>query len=224
MLVLGVLGLAATAAGGNTLWQLTGPPTVAQQAAAVRTEMAARWARPAAGQIFPATVGYVSPAGLRFTADRIGIVPWASCAAAADPPTAAALRRHGCIAVLRATYTDATGTLVMTAGVTVLPSVSAAQGAMRDSGAHGQTAQIRAVRFPGTVAAALFGDPRREIFGVDQVGPDLILVAMGYANGEYDHTASLDPALIDFAAGVVRTLAARVSGISHLCPSRESRC
>jgi hypothetical protein len=184
--------------------------------------MTARWSSLTAGQIFPATVGYLTPAGTKATAHRVGIAPWAPCAVAMNPLAASALRRHGCIAVLRATYADASGTLLVTAGVALLPSVSAAQAAMKASGVNGSSAQVRPVAFPGTVAG-LFGSTRRDIFAVEQVGPTFVLAAMGSTNGEYDPTAAVSPALLNLGTAIIRTLAGRVSGTGP-CPGGGSRC
>jgi hypothetical protein len=221
--VLVVLGLTVSVVGGRALWrELAGQPTPAQLAQTARANMAARWSRLTGGQIFPATVGYLTPAGTKATAHRVGIAPWAPCAAAMNPLAAGALRRHGCIAVLRATYTDASGTLLVTAGIAVLPSVSAARAAMQASGAGGSSAQVRPVAFPGTVAG-LFGGTRRNIFAVEQAGPTFVLAAMGSANGEYDPAAGVNPALLNLGTAIIRTLAGRVSRTGP-CPSGGSRC
>jgi hypothetical protein len=221
MLVL--LGLTVSVFGGRALWQeLTGQPAPAQLAQTARSNMAARWSGMTAGQIFPATFGYLTPAGTKATAHRVGIAPWASCAAAMNPLAAGALRRHGCIAVLRATYADASGTLLVTAGVAVLPSVPAARAAMKASGTYGSSAQVRPVAFPGTVAG-LFGGTRHDIFAVEQVGPTFVLAAMGSANGEYDPAAAVSPALLNLGTAAIRTLAGRVNGTGP-CPSEGNRC
>jgi hypothetical protein len=221
--VLVVPGLTATVFGGRALWrQLTGPATPAQLAETARADMAARWSKLTAGQIFPADVSYLTPAGTKATAHRVGIAPWAPCAAAMNPLAAGPLRRHGCIAVLRATYADASGTLLVTAGIAVLPSTSAARAALRASGANGSSAQVRPVAFPGTVAD-LFGGTQRDVFAVEQAGPALVLAAMGSANGEYDPASAAGPALLDLGAALIHTLAGRASR-TGACPAGGSRC
>jgi hypothetical protein len=221
--VLLVTGLAASVFGGRALWrELAGQPTPTQLAQTAQANMVARWTRLTAGQIFPATVGYLTPAGSKATAHRVGIAPWAPCAAAMNPLAAGPLRQHGCIAVLRATYADASGTLLVTGGIAILPSVSAARAAMRASGANGSSAQVRPVAFPGTVAG-LFGGTQRDIFAVEQVGPTFVLAAMGSTNGEYDPTASVSPALLNLGTAIIRTLAVRASG-TGACPGGGSRC
>ena len=223
MFVLVVLGLTVSVFGGRALWrELAGPPTPAELAQTARANMAARWGRLTAGQIFPATVGYLTPAGAKATAHRVGIAPWAPCAAAMNPLVAGALRRHGCIAVLRATYADASGTLLVTAGLAILPSVPAARAAMKASGANGSSAQVRPVAFAGTVAG-LFGGTRRDIFAVEQTGPAFVLAAMGSANGQYDPAAAVSPTLLNLGTAIIRTLAGRVSGTGP-CPGGGSRC
>ena len=71
----------------------------------------------------------VSPLDLE--ALRISIAPQeADCAKAVTSAAAGAvLRKHGCEAVLRATYVDTTRSYVMTVGVAVLPNATAATSA-----------------------------------------------------------------------------------------------
>src|SRR5579875_3356009 len=98
-----------------------------QQHQIMSWEVASRWRDWPASRIFPATVGYQLPAvlfgtgaGLPLTAHRVGVAPQAGCAAAVDPALAQVLDRRGCTAVLRSTYTDSTGSLVVTVGVVVM--------------------------------------------------------------------------------------------------------
>ena len=154
-----------------------------------------RWLRPAAprsppgghggqaGQIFPAAAPYVNWDGLYTTGYRVGIARQASCEAAFDPPVAQILRRHGCAAVLRATYVNQSGSQVATVGVAVMPSLAAALAAVSSvASAPGQTAGLRAAGFPGTWSDR-FGDAQRGWFGVSSSGPYAYFFAAGYTDG-----------------------------------------
>ena len=97
-----------------------------------------RWQTMPAGRIFPASVSYQLSANvlkdtvpLSLDALRVSIAPQESTCAKAvtSASAAAALRRNGCEAVLRATYVDATRSYVMTVGVAVLPNAAAATSA-----------------------------------------------------------------------------------------------
>ena len=64
---------------------------------------------------------------LSLDAVRVGIAPQSTCARGVTTAAAAAvLHRSGCKAVLRATYVDATKSYILTIGVAVLPTASAA--------------------------------------------------------------------------------------------------
>lgn len=188
-LVIGLTGLAVSAAGaaGQLLPRRF---SVAQQQRIISWQIARRWRTMTAGQIFPATVTYQLPgyslasgSGLNLTARRIGIARRAGCGAATDPRAARALERRGCIAVLRATYVDSTGSLVVSVGVAVLPSATAA-GAVASQLPHGGRpgAGVRPVAFPGTLTSA-FGSRQRQLSWAVSDGPYLIMSAAGYADG-----------------------------------------
>ena len=113
-----VLGLAAMGGAGATLaLELTRHATKAEASAAGEQELASRWQRLSAGQIFPRTVSYPTAMGWEATASLVGIAPAASCAAAFDPAAARALARAGCVTALRATYVDTSGTVFATVSV-----------------------------------------------------------------------------------------------------------
>ena len=148
-------GLAGIAGGGWLGYRaMTRPPTRAEIAAAGQAELASRWERLTAGQMFPPQVGYTGLAGIRTSAARIGIAPRASCHAALGPAAAAVLDRQGCTAVLRAAYTDASGTFVLTAGVAVMRSAAAADRAVTSLTAQQAHGGVNPVSFPGTSTAA----------------------------------------------------------------------
>ena len=105
---------------------------------------------------------------LQLTADRIGIAGQASCAAATDPAAVGAvLARHGCEAMLRATYVDGTDSYVITVGVAAMPGSAQVNAAKRElagvvGGSNG--AGVRTVPVAGSLAAA-FTDSRRQLSG-----------------------------------------------------------
>ena len=192
-LVLGIVGLGISLV-GIVPRLLPRQFTTLQQQQIKDWEAGARWRTLPAGSIFPATVRYPPPtalddAGLTLTASRIGIAKQASCrkatdpAAAVDPAAAAVLARHGCEAVLRASYVDGTSSYVVTVGVAVLPGEAQAKAANRElaSDAARAGASVLTVPFTGTPAAD-FTNNRREISGRAVAGNYLILYTIGYAD------------------------------------------
>src|SRR5580658_2724294 len=132
-LVLGLAGFVISTTGMATQL-LPRRFSAAQQQHIESWEIAGRWQQLTAGQIFPASVGYQLSATvlqdatpLNLNALRVAIAPQSGCGTGVTTAAATSVLRHdGCQAVLRATYADATGSYVMTVGVAVLPSASAA--------------------------------------------------------------------------------------------------
>jgi hypothetical protein len=152
----------------------------------------------------------------------VGIAPPAPCTAALDSALAQAFGRHGCIKVLRATYVDASGTVVLTAGVAVLPSATAAAQAAADVTAI-HHAGLRVVAFPGTVTK-LFRDSRREWLNLTVQGPYVFLSAAGYASGISGRGLRANSALIDLGNGVAaREITVLTSGRKP-CQREDIRC
>jgi hypothetical protein len=163
---------------------MTRPPTAAETNAASVAESHLRWRSRTAAQIFPATVPYSDElAHDKRSAHRIGIAPAAKCAQALDREIAAMLDEHGCVTVLRSTYVDQTGTLLMAVGVAVMPdedSADAAESAIQGMGRH---LGVHPAAFPGTVAGR-FGDHQRQMLGVQTNHTSyLLLSAEGWADG-----------------------------------------
>jgi hypothetical protein len=189
-LVLGLAGLTASAA-GIAVQILPRRFNAAQQQQIMAWESARHWRVLPAGKIFPATVSYQVPAYalvagsvLPLTAHRVGIARQASCArAAASPGAGVVLDRHGCAKMLRATYIDATGSLVVTVGVAVMPGQAAAEASI---GAlpvqQGLRSGVRPLAYPDTLTTG-FGDAQRQLTSAISRGPYLILSATGYADG-----------------------------------------
>jgi hypothetical protein len=165
--------------------------TAAQVRQITDWESAKLWRTMPAGKIFPATVSYAPPAALEddaslaLTARRIGIAAQASCRAATDAAAAAILLKNHCRALLRATYTDATNSYVVTVGAAALPSVAGAAAAQRqlvsEETANGGGPTVHAVRFNGTPAAE-FSNARRQVSGVLAAGAYVVFYTIGYAD------------------------------------------
>src|SRR5262249_6080509 len=122
---------------------------------------------------------------LALVAHRIGITREASCRTATDPAVARILARNGCLAVLRATYGDATRSLAVTVGVAVLPSLAAAratQRALPSPPGTGPRPGVRAVPFRHTPVAR-FGNQQRQLTWERGAGPYLVFATVGYADG-----------------------------------------
>jgi hypothetical protein len=188
-LILGVAGLAVALTGiafQLLLRQFSGE----QQQQITDWEAGKRWRTLSAGAIFPASLQYGAPQELsdvpklQLTADRVGIASQASCAAATDPAAVGAvLARHGCEAMLRATYVDGTGSYVITVGVAAMPGWAQAKAAEDElAGAGGSTgAGVRTVPVAGSLAAA-FTDARRQLSASKNAGPYLVFYTIGYTD------------------------------------------
>jgi hypothetical protein len=201
--------------------------TAAQQQQIMSWQVASRWRTWSAGEIFPATVGYQLPwsllkdrNGLTVSARRVGIAPQTRCSAAVDPALARVLGKRGCEVVLRATYTDATESFVVTVAVVVMPGVAAAAGRLPEG--HGLAPGVRPVPFPGTLAAR-FGRRQRQISGAVRDGPYLILYTAGYADGRQRERVSANPyadsEMKDVGSGIARNLGAALGA-----PPPAPRC
>lgn len=185
----GLIGLVASLT-GLVVGLMPRQFSAAEQQKIIFWEMAKRWRTWPAGKIFPARVTYGLPGrvldsstGLDLSARRVGIAPQAPCAAAVDRAAARVLAGYGCVAVLRATYVDATGAFVTTIGVVVL-------GGARDAavvrpalpGSGDRRPGVRAVAFPGTLTAS-FADRSRQVGSSIPAGPYVVMYTAGYADG-----------------------------------------
>jgi hypothetical protein len=238
-LALGLAGFVIAATGMATQL-LPRRFSAAQQQQIENWEIAGRWQRLSAGQIFPSSVGYQLSAAvlqdatpLKLSALRVAIAPQGGCGTGVTTSAAAqVLHRDGCKAILRATYVDATWSYVMTVGVAVLPSDAAAAKAdqslsqPRLAAAHQPeagrlAAGIQVVRYHGT-AAAMY-DYSRQISASFADGPYLVMYAAGYADGRprvpvaSDHYA--DAEMTSLAEGVAQSVADTLAA-----PPASPRC
>jgi len=215
--------------------------TAAQRSQIESWEIASRWQELTAAQIFPATVTYSLSAGilqdtvpLSLDAVRIGIAPQSTCARGVTTAAAAAvLRRSGCKAVLRATYVDATKSYILTIGIAVLPTASAAldasQGLTQAKLASHQSGHptqlvpgVLVVRFRGGMSAQY--DYSRQIAANFTAGPYVVMYAAGYADSRPQVQVSEDPysdaEMTSLATGVAQTIEHRLDAppaVPH-CP------
>lgn len=235
-LALGLSGLAASAAGIITQ-VLPRRFTAAQARQIMAWETARRWRTDRAGQIFPAAVPYTvagatlnSGGELGLTARRLGIAPEAACRTAADRAAARVLDRFGCTVVLRATYLDSTGSMLVTVGVAELPSNSAATSAAGDISAlpaagraDGLSRGVRPVAYPGTLSSE-FHDRQRQVTRAAGDGPYLIMLAAGFSDGRPTVRVSSDryttAEMTGFAGGVADAIGAPLGALPSAphCP------
>jgi hypothetical protein len=191
-LILGIAGLALSLE-AVAMQLLPRQFTTLQQGQISDWEAGARWRTLPAGTIFPATVRYPPPTALddtalTLTANRIGIAKQAPCREATDLGAAAVLARHGCEAVLRASYVDGTGSYVVTVGVAALPGVAQAKAANRELASG---AGVLPAQFAGTPAAG-FTQGRRQISAHLAAGSYLIFYTIGYADDRPRVTITAD--------------------------------
>lgn len=239
-LALGLAGFVSSAVG--LAFQILPREFTAGQRQQIESwETASRWQQLTAGQIFPSTVRYQLSAevladttSLSLDAMRVSIARQSGCGTSVTTAAAAAvLSQDGCRAVLRATYTDATRSYVMTVGVAVLPSAAAASQAYqrltapqltsgRDARAATLAPSVLAVRYPGG-AAAMY-NYSRQLSGFAAGGPYLIMYAAGYADSRPHVTLTedqySDQEMTSLARGVAQAVRATLAPVppSPHCP------
>lgn len=230
LMIIGVAGLAASAA-GIASQVLPRKFTTGQQRQIMTWETTGRWRTLPAGKIFPASVTYQLPAyaltsstQLPLAAYRVGIFPQASCSGGSDPAAALVLSAHGCATILRATYTDATDSMLVTVGVAVMPSeVAAKAAAARLADGRGPSPGVRPAAFPYTLASG-FGDSQRQLSWTTTAGPYLIMSTVGYADGRPQVAVSSDPyadqEMTSLAGGVAAGVQAPLGAVPPVprCP------
>jgi hypothetical protein len=229
-LALGLAGLAASAA-GIAVQVLPRRFSAAEQQQIMAWQSARRWRASPAGRIFPPTVGYQLPSyalsgtgELPLIARRVGIAQQASCAAAADATAAAVLDQHGCAKMLRATYVDATGSLVVTVGVAVMRGTAAADASIRALlSPPGLRSGVRPLGFRDTLAGG-FGAAQRQLSSAIDRGPYLVLSTAGYSDGRPRVALSSDAyeedEMASLADGVANAIGAPLGALPPLprCP------
>jgi Tfp pilus assembly protein PilV len=213
LLAVALCGLAGGAA-GVVRQLLPRQFSAAQQRQIMAWEMTRRWRAMPVGQIFPATVGYQVAARafytsqpLSLTATRLGIAPQGTCAAAVSKPAAAVLAAGHCAAMLRATYIDASGSMLITLGVAVLPASAAAHAAAQQLSIAGRRHPVlRPLAVAGTPAAS-FRENQRQLSVAISGGPYVILVTAGFSDGRPHLRLTTDNYYSQEMAGLVSGLA-----------------
>ena len=136
---------------------------MAQRRQIATWELERRWRALPAGAIFPASVSYSVPytdlnsgSDLTLHARLLSVSGKTTCAAAVSGQAARILGQHGCTDAMRATYVDASGSLVATVAVAVLPDTAAERAvvqALTGSGAISPRL-VRALPVPRTPLAS----------------------------------------------------------------------
>jgi hypothetical protein len=222
-------GLAAAAA-GVARQLLPREFTPAQQRQIMTWEMSRRWRAMPAGWIFPAAVTYSIPGqaleasqALQLPAHRLGIAPQAGCASGVSAAGGAVLTADRCAALLRATYIDATGSMLVTVGIAVLPSSAAAARAAQllSATGHGQDLAVHALPVAGTLAGN-FRDEQRELSTAVGAGPYVVMATAGFTDGRgrvpLATDAYYDQEMTSLTFGLAETIAERI-GAQPAIPS-----
>jgi hypothetical protein len=224
VVVLVVLGVVCIAGGAVTLVrELTRSATKSEIAAAQAEEIATRWERLPAGTIFPARISYQNEEGVATSATLVGIAPQTSCQAALAPAAYAKIRSLGCKVMLRATYLDASGTLVTTIGIAEMPSPLAASSAQGDLVNQAPSASLDAVPFAGTTTAD-FGDAQRGAAGAQYQGPYLFVYTAGYTDGLPGRAAAGNLELGALGGGVLGAIEPVLIRHGSTCSEKDIKC
>ncbi|WRZ26120.1 hypothetical protein OHT59_37655 [Streptomyces sp. NBC_00243] len=213
-----VLGLGLIGGAVTGSW-LTGDSSAGTDA---RSEFAAAgelWHSVPVDQLFPPTVQGegAGPGGADRTWTRVAVAPDTGCADAFDPLLRKALAPVGCLRLLRATYTDATRSLVTTVGLLFTKAdataMTALQARFQKEGLDSRTDLMpRPYAAEGTVAAG-FGDDQRASWTVSVLtdAPVVVYAVSGFADGR----AVTDPQPAQDAMKSGATTAPAQAGLGH---------
>ena len=202
--------------------------TPAQQRKIEAWDVAKRWRTTPKGDLFPARVRYrlaggsasgSSGKGLSLNASRLAIAPEASCRSAAGGSQALMrrLKGEGCRALLRSTYVDSTGSLVLTAGIAVLKTPASAVATARfltGGPATGRGGAARLVLAPFAVRgtpAARFRYPQRQLSWVVAAGPYLVMATVAYADGRPRVDVTTDSYVVQEMTSFAQAVTVRVA-------------
>lgn len=239
IVVLILVGLAGVLGGGGLLAkELTRKATKAEQATALAAEIASRWQRLPAGEIFPATVSYqiqnsnsgianavqqINPNSASMTMTRVGIASQSSCQTALAPSAFGQVRALGCVEVLRATYVIAGGAQAVTVGIAVFHSASAANNARSALASLNGGPGLYAVPFAGTIADT-FDSAARAASGAQFVGPYVLLYTAGYTDGMPGGAASANDNLQAIGTGILGALEPTLTKHTSPCIMKDIKC
>ncbi|WP_440100520.1 hypothetical protein [Streptosporangium sp. H16] len=217
-----VAGVASSAAAT----ELTRGPTQAELDRAALDEVARRWQAWPAGRVFPETVPYAAEQGGEEKARRVGISPETRCDGAVDARLRKALRRAGCLGILRATYIDALQGIVVTVGVAAFADESGATRARAAlPGGGAPSPGLRALAFRGTVTDR-FVSAGRQAGLVRQAGPYVVMATAGQTDGRPARAVGEQrPTLFAFTGDIADRILADLSMPARPdCVSTEWRC
>ncbi|HET6860948.1 MAG TPA: hypothetical protein VFH94_28090 [Streptomyces sp.] len=185
VLGLGLIGGAATGS-----W-LTGDSAADATAPTGYAEARGSWHSVPVDTLFPRTVegDGAGPGGADRDWTRIAVAPDSGCAKAFDPLLLKTLAPVGCERLLRATYTDATTSSVITVGMLFTEAGAPAMKTLRTR-FTGEGLAERADLMPRTypvngTAAAGFGDAQRASWSVSVLtdAPVVVYAVSGFADG-----------------------------------------
>ncbi|PKR43686.1 hypothetical protein, partial [Streptomyces sp. EAG2] len=219
-----VLGLGLVAGGAAGTW-LTGGDSAG--AADRFTAGAALWHDAPVDRLFPPTVQgkKAGPGGADRTWTRIAVAPDSGCAKALDALLASVLEPAGCARLLRATYTDATRSEVVTVG---LLFTRAGEQTMTDLRTRFRTEKLdqrrdlmpRPYAAKGTPAEG-FGDDQRASWSLTVLDdlPAVVYAVSGFADGR--EITEPQPAASATADGA--TTAPAQAGLGHTALAHTER-
>ncbi|MFD4768020.1 hypothetical protein [Streptomyces niveus] len=217
-LVCVVLGLGLIGGAVTGSW-LTGDSSADPASKAGYAPLRTLWHSTPVDAFFPPSLtgDGAGPGGADRTWNRVAVAPDSGCAGALDPLLLKTLRTVGCERVLRATYTDATNTSVITVGMVFTAAEPAAMKALAvrftDEKLTERTDLMpRTYPVKGTIAAD-FGSAQRASWTVkvlDQA-PVVIYAVSGFADGR----RVPDPQPVDKATADGAKTAAAQSGLGH---------
>ncbi|MFB6441287.1 hypothetical protein ACFCVY_31695 [Streptomyces sp. NPDC056411] len=215
-LVLGV-GLLAGAAAGN--WLTDDSPDAPPSPAAAFARGHDVWHSTPVDSLFPRTIDGLGagPGGADRAWTRIAVAPDSGCTGAYDPALAKALAAAGCVRLLRATYTDATHSSVITVGAQTAKVDQAGMMALNTRFSTknlGTRTDLMPLPYaPKDTAAEGFGRAQRASWTVRVLTdvPVIVYAVSGFADGR-EATA---PQPAEDAARPGATTAPGESGLGH---------
>ncbi|WP_236603032.1 hypothetical protein, partial [Streptomyces sp. DEF1AK] len=219
-----VLGLGLVAGGAAGTWLAGGDSAGAADRFAAG---AALWHDAPVDRLFPPTVEgkKAGPGGADRTWTRIAVAPDSGCAKALDPLLASVLAPAGCARLLRATYTDATRSEVVTVG---LLFTRAGEQTMTDLRTRFRTEKLdqrrdlmpRPYAAEGTPAEG-FGDDQRASWSLTVLDalPAVVYAVSGFADGR--EITEPPPAASATADGA--TTAPAQAGLGHTALAHTER-
>ncbi|WP_283135615.1 hypothetical protein [Rhizohabitans arisaemae] len=185
------------------------PLTPQERERYIREDVALRWRSWPAAMVFPDGVEYAGLEEVQQYARRIGIADAVPCGTAVDARVGAVLDRHGCTAMLRATYVDQSSSFVITVGIAVLQDEQARARLVRELPVDGRSG-VLPVAFPGTVASG-FGPAQRQRTGWVSAGPYVVFSTAGYADGRRREAVPPEELLHSELWPTAQTVAGRIA-------------